>query len=140
MLSRQRFDEVVSQTISDELLTPMIEIDQELDLNSLTPKFHRIISQMAPFGPAEHEGRYFLVRNVKDTGWAKIVGDDHLKMTLQQEGAKERFGAIAFRQAEQLPIVRDKKLIDIACTIEENEWQGNVSLQLNVKAIRKSEV
>lgn len=133
---RRRFDAVVSRTITEEQLTPQVNIDLELDLNDITPSFHRIIGQMAPFGP-QNMKPVFLLKGVQDTGWAKVVGDNHLKMTIKQEGCSERFGAIAFRQGEALAIIQNDQKFDLACTIEENAWNGNVSLQLNVKAIRK---
>lgn len=133
---RQKFNEVVARTITEEMLTPSIDIDLEIELKDITPKFHRIISQMAPFGPRNMKP-VFLLKGVQDTGWAKIVGDNHLKLTIKQDGCTERFGAIAFRQGQALDIIQNDQKFDLVFTIEENEWQGNVSLQLNVKGIRE---
>jgi single-stranded-DNA-specific exonuclease len=48
---QQRFEEVVSATITEEMLTPMVEIDLPIHFDAITPKFMSILKQMAPFGP-----------------------------------------------------------------------------------------
>ena len=135
---RKRFNAVVSRTITDELLTPVVNLDLEIELKDISDKFYRIIAQMAPFGP-QNMKPVFILKNVRDTGWAKEVGDGHLKMTIKQEGNSERYAAIAFDQFNAMSLIENDQLFDLAFTIEENVWNGKVSLQLNVKGIRKPE-
>lgn len=128
----QKFEEVVASTITEESLTPEIEIDAEINLADITPKFYDILKQFAPFGPG-NMNPVFLAKNVKDKGFARVVGDNHLKLDLQQEGTSAFFSAIAFGQGHQMANIQRKMAFDACFSIEPNEWQGRVTLQLNVK-------
>jgi single-stranded-DNA-specific exonuclease len=46
---------------------------------------------------------------------------------------------IAFQQGDKLPIIQSGKHFSICYHIEENEWNGHVSLQLNIKDIKPTE-
>lgn len=127
-----RFEEVVSATITEESLTPEIEVDAELNFSDITPKFYDVLKQFAPFGPG-NMNPVFLTRNAKDRGYARVVGADHLKLDLQQQGSNTIFSAIAFGQGYQLDKIVHKLPFDVCYAIEPNEWQGKVTLQLNVK-------
>ena len=132
---RNRFEEVVSETILPEQLIPQLEIDAEVELQEINPKFYRILSQMAPFGPGNKKP-VFISRSVTDDGKSKIVGSDkkHLKLSLNQNGFS--IDAIAFNQAEYFEKIKSGEPFDIAYTIEENSWRGVFKLQLNVKAMK----
>ncbi|MGB0402904.1 MAG: single-stranded-DNA-specific exonuclease RecJ [Salibacteraceae bacterium] len=133
---KSRFEEVVSKTIDPELLIPIMEIDEELDFNQITPKFWRLIKQFAPFGP-DNMKPVFVTRNVIDAGWSKPVGDGtHLKLDVKQKGKPGKVGGIAFGMGEHTARIKAKDPFDLVYTIEENEWKGNVSLQIMVKDIK----
>lgn len=136
---KQKFEEVVQQQIDLKLLEPELMYDAVIDLIQITPKFYRILKQFAPFGP-ENMSPLFLVKNVKDTGFAKVVGSDatHLKATFFQQAPGQRFDAIGFGMGDKLPLLQKHTPVDVVFSIEENEWNGKVSLQLNIKDIRKS--
>ncbi len=133
---RKRFEEVVSEHISDEDLIPEIAVEAEIRFEEITASFFNILRQFAPFGPS-NPNPVFLSRRVKDRGYARIVGDEHLKLSLTQGGYTME--AIAFRQHEKLPLVSNEKYIDICYSLEENEFQGMKSIQLNIKDIKPSE-
>jgi single-stranded-DNA-specific exonuclease len=79
----------------------------------------------------------FLARGVKDTGGARVVGENHLKLTLMDPAdPRKRFDAIAFRQGHHLELVRGGEPFSVLFVLEENEWQGRKSLQLNIKDIK----
>jgi len=130
----QRFEEVVSATIADELLIPEIQIDAELDLKQINPKFFRILQQLAPFGP-ENMAPVFLTSNVRVIGKATLVGAEHIKLHVQQNGSA-MFEAIAFGQAVHMEQINSGAPFDICYTIEENVWRDKRSLQLNIKGIK----
>ncbi|MBC30228.1 MAG: single-stranded-DNA-specific exonuclease RecJ [Muricauda sp.] len=133
---KQRFEKVVSETIDPLLLTPEINIDAQIELRQITPKLMRIIRQFAPFGPGNMTP-VFLARGVQDTGYAKGVGEDgkHLKLTLTQKGSRP-IGAIGFNLGDKLDVVKNKNSFDIVFSLDENEWNGQVSLQLKLRDIR----
>ncbi len=130
----ERFEEVVSATITEEQLVQEIRIDAELELKQIEPKFFRVLNQFSPFGP-ENMSPVFISRNVYVSGYAGLVGEQHLKMTVMQEGSPV-FECIAFNQGEFLYDVSEKKPFDICYTIEENVWRERRSIQLNIKGIR----
>jgi single-stranded-DNA-specific exonuclease len=132
-----RFEEVVSATIKPEQLIQQIPIDAELRLSQITPKFFRVLNQFAPFGP-ENMAPVFLSKNVYVSGIAGLVGNNHIKMTVIQEGSPG-FSCIAFNQAECLYKIQKDVPFDICYTIEENIWQERRSVQLNIKGIRFGE-
>ena len=129
-----RFEEVVCATITEEQLVQEIRIDAELELKQIEAKFFRILNQFSPFGP-ENMSPVFISRNVYVSGYAGLVGEQHLKMTVMQEGSPV-FECIAFNQGEFLCDVSEKKPFDICYSIEENIWRDRRSIQLNVKGIR----
>ena len=136
---QQKFEEVVSASITDDLLTPEIEIDAELEVDQITSKFYKVLKQFAPFGP-ENMKPVFVSRGLKERGYAKIVGKNHLKLDLlKSDNPNTFYPAIAFGLGDKLALIRSGKPFDVAYTIEENEWNGKVSLQLNVKDIRECE-
>ena len=132
-----RFEEVVSNSITTENLTPELKIDAELELDEITPKFFRILNQLAPFGPGNRRPT-FMTRELSDTGWGRIVGESHLKLNVAQDGIL-KFPTIAFGFGRLFHEVSKQKAFAMAYTIEENEWQGKVSLQLNAKDFKFEE-
>tara|TARA_R110002096_G_scaffold4954_11_gene23241 strand:+ start:16617 stop:18338 length:1722 start_codon:yes stop_codon:yes gene_type:complete len=136
---QQKFEEVVASTIPEELLIPEIEIDNELKLSDIDGKFYRILEQFAPFGP-ENMKPVFLSKNVLVKGAPRIVGNNHLKVAFfNEENPNVVFDAIGFNLGEKMELLRNDNPIDIVFTVEENEWNGNVTLQLNLKDLKKSE-
>ena len=133
---KRKFEEVVSATIDPSLLIPEVKIDAEIDLKDITPKFHRILKQFAPFGPG-NMSPVFMSRKLRDTGYARCVGGDnkHLKARFFQQNNDRSFDAIGFDLGKKCELVSEGKKVKAAYCIEENEFQGNVSLQLRLKDI-----
>ena len=134
---RNRFEEVVSSTIDPELLIPEIKIDAVIKLSDITQPFFNILKQMEPFGP-ENMRPVFIAQNVVDTGFSKIVKENHLRVVVKQ-GDKTITG-IGFNMADKFTIVESGKPFDIVFKIEENEWNGQISLQLKIEDIRTSPI
>lgn len=130
----EKFEEVVSATIPEELLIPEIIIDSEITFADLTRNFYDILSQMEPFGP-ENMRPVFVVTNATDTGYSKIVKELHLRFVVKQNGMS--FTGIGFNLANKFPLLKGP--VDIAFTLDENEWNGNTTLQLKVIDIRASQ-
>ena len=126
-----RFEEVVTGKITDEQLVPELEIDAEIELEEITPKFFRLINQMAPFGP-ENMKPVFVTRQVKDSAWSKIVKEDHIKFSVKKN--RTVIDGIGFGLAPKFELVKTSPF-DIVYQIDENEWQGNVRLQMIVKDV-----
>ena len=136
---KAKFEEIVAKTIDPKLLTPEINIDAEIDLEDITPKFFRILKQFAPFGPG-NMAPVFLSRGLSDTGYGKCVGEDdkHLKCSVRQRSEGPVFQVIGFNLGEKLDIIKEGRKFDAVYAIEENEFRGNISIQLKLKDIRES--
>lgn len=132
----RKFEEVVCATIDEEMLIPEIEIDAVISLNDITKGFYNILKQFAPFGP-DNMSPVFMTEGVRDAGNSRIVGEKHLKLNIF-DPYKSGFPmqGIAFQQSDAFEKIRRGEPFTICYHIEENEWNGNVSLQLNVKDIR----
>ena len=133
---KAQFEKVVATTIDPKLLTPELTIDSKIQWQQLTPKLLRILNQFAPFGPGNMRP-VFMAEGLRDTGYAKGVGEGekHLKVQLTQNGLKP-IGAIGFNLGDKLSLVKGGNSLDAVFTLEENEWNGTVSLQLKLKDIR----
>jgi single-stranded-DNA-specific exonuclease len=134
---RNKFEEVVSTTIPPELLMPEIIIDSEIKLKDITWSFYNIVSQMEPFGP-ENLRPHFLVKNVFDTGYSKILKEEHLRFVLRQDNLT--FTGIGFGMADRYSLLQLKKPMDIVFKIDENEWNGQKTLQLRMIDLRLSDL
>lgn len=133
---RIKFEEVVSATIEDHLLIPEIIIESEITFADINKKLYNIICQMEPFGPGNMRP-IFIARKVQDTGYSKIVKELHLRFVLQQNNVT--LTGIGFNMAEKFILLENKKPVDIIFTIDENEWNGNKTLQLKMIDLRESQ-
>ena len=135
---KQAFEDEVSKTIDRNLLIPEIKIDTQIDLDDITPKFYRILKQFAPFGPSNMTP-VFMTENLIDTGYGKCVGADktHLRLTVTQPKASKSLVCIGFSLGEKFDLISDKKPFRAVYSVDENEWQGHVSLQLKLRDLKK---
>jgi single-stranded-DNA-specific exonuclease len=129
------FEEFVNNTITESQLIPQINVDSVICFKDVDQKFFNILSQFAPFGPGNMHP-VFVARDVVDTGKSKVVGKDstHLKVSFEQDGVV--FNGIAFGMSDKYELLKDKKPVDICFTLEENEFMGNVTLQLSIIDIK----
>lgn len=131
-----QFEEVVSATIDERLLIPEINIDAEIKLSAVNTSMYNIICQMEPFGP-DNMRPVFLARNIIDTGYSKIVKDLHVRFVFKDNN--KTFTGIGFNMADKFHLIEEGKPFDIVFTIDENEWNGDTTLQLKVIDIRQSD-
>ena len=132
---KKKFEEVVAKTIDKTLLTPEISIDAEIDLSEITPKFFRIIQQMAPFGPMNMKPT-FTSTCVRDNGYGKQVGAEktHLKLNIFQGDNQKTYNAIGFNLGDKMDFVQND--FDIVYALDENEWNGYKTVQLLLKDLK----
>lgn len=132
----QKFEEVVSASIHPDMLTPEIAIDAEINFKDITPAFYRIVTQMEPFGP-DNLRPTFITRRVFNNGYSKVVKENHVRFSLKQEGV--HISGIGFNMADKYCLLTDNQPVDIVYKIDENEWNGNKTLQLKIIDCRASE-
>ena len=132
----QKFEAVVQATIHPELLIPEIPIDAEIQFSDIKQSFYEILCQMEPFGP-DNMSPTFCARQVHNTGWSKVVKEAHLRFVVKQ--GHHILTGIGFNMAEKMPLLLQNKPVDLVFKIDENEWNGEKSLQLKVIDVRLSE-
>jgi single-stranded-DNA-specific exonuclease len=129
------FEAQVAQTLTATQKKQTLDVDVGLPFAAITPKLLRILKQMEPFGP-ENRSPVFYTDGVVDSGFAKLVGQDksHIKARFVQ-GASSPIDAIGFGLGKKMNLLKKGTPLRIAYTLEENVWQGNVSVQLRLKDI-----
>ena len=126
---KNKFEEVVAATIKPESLIPEIIIDSEIQFSEINQTLFNIISQMEPFGP-ENMRPVFIAKNVVDSGYSKLLKEQHIKFVVKQNNITQN--GIGFKMREKLDLLQSKQPVDLVFSLEENEWNGNVTIQLMV--------
>lgn len=135
---KDKFEAVVSSSITAEQLIPKIEIDSEIEFHEITDKLMRILKQFAPHGP-DNMTPVFCARNVFDTGWGQVFGNNHIKLELfQKTNPNIRFQALAYDKGDFINFFQRKTPMDIVFKIQENEFKGVSSLQLLIEDFKIS--
>jgi single-stranded-DNA-specific exonuclease len=131
------FEAEVEKTIDTNLLTPEIKIDAQINLNDIDDKLMRILKQFSPFGPG-NMSPVFMSDHLIDTGYGKCVGaeDKHLRLTVKQQESNHTLVCIGFNLGDKLPLIQHKNPFKAVYSVDENEWQGHVSLQLKLRDLK----
>jgi single-stranded-DNA-specific exonuclease len=117
-------------------LIPEVEIDAQLPLSAINSRFFSVLRQFAPFGPG-NAPPLFRTDGIVDAGGSRVVGKNHLKLSVvHPEVSGGPFSAIAFQQGDHLNMILKGIPFNICYHVEENEWNGSVTLQLNIKDIK----
>ena len=134
-LFRQKLEEVVADKIKPEQCFPEVEIESEIKLGDITPSFYKILKDMGPFGQ-DNPSPIFSAEGVFDTGDARIVGDNHLKLSLNDGSSEERIAAIGFNLGHFSQGFANGDKFKIAFCIEENSFRNRKTIQLDIKDIK----
>ncbi|HEU4323785.1 MAG TPA: single-stranded-DNA-specific exonuclease RecJ [Roseiflexaceae bacterium] len=134
----RRLGDYAARALPEELLAPALEIDAELPLGVLNWQLLDQMSALEPFGQANPQP-VLLSRRVRViSAGARGAEGQHLKLRLDDGAGGPSFDAIAFRLGHLSEHFQKPRLIDIAYVLEANEWNGNRSLQLNIKDLRRA--
>ncbi|WP_347839747.1 single-stranded-DNA-specific exonuclease RecJ [uncultured Draconibacterium sp.] len=136
---KRRFEEIVTNQITDKQQIQTIEVDAKIALSEITPRFYRILKQFAPFGP-HNMTPVFVTEDVFDAGTSRLVGknQEHLKLDLVEPDVNSGiFPGIAFNQSEAYDVITSGSPFDVCYSINENEYRGKTNLQLFVRDIKK---
>jgi len=117
-------------TLAQEDLRPRLEIDSEILLSQLNEKVIRQVEDLAPFGLGNRRP-LFCTRKVVIKSQPRILGKETIKMWVCNDNFS--YEAIGFRMASQLQSLKMGQEFDIAYTPSINQWQGEDSIQLELK-------
>lgn len=130
---KSKFEDIVKNSIQEELKIPEIAYDTVIDISQIDKKILRLLKEMEPFGPGNMKP-IFRANKIQDTGFAKVLKEKHLKLSAKNK--TQKLDAIGFGMAYAYPKVAQGKPFDACFTIEENEFNGQKNIQLNLKDIK----
>ncbi|MCP4633752.1 MAG: single-stranded-DNA-specific exonuclease RecJ [candidate division Zixibacteria bacterium] len=131
---RERFTKVANDILTEEDLHPRIYIDSEIDLESIDMNLINVLDMFSPFGP-QNMKPVFISRNLELHGNPYIVGNNHLKMKVQQ--GNKVVDCIGFGLGRFLNQLLQRPLrIDLVYVVELNVWNGVEHIQLRIKDLK----
>lgn len=130
---KEAFEKAVADRITPEQMVPEISINAQLPLDQISMQFFQIIAQMEPFGP-DNMRPIFIAKNVRDTGYSKLVKEAHISFNLTQGNNSVR--GIGYNMPDKIDIVKSGKPFDIVFQLQLNEWQGTQSVQIQVMDLK----
>jgi len=132
---QQRFEEVVAASLTEEMRTPVIDIDMTIPFDAINSKFFKILKQMAPFGPENHrpvfESHDVFVQNALAN-----FKERHLRFLAGQAGNRNVFNAVGFDLIEHYDRIANGDRFRMAYTLEESTYNGITSMQIRIKDIK----
>ena len=132
-LFKIKFENIVGKKIQPEQKINVIDIDLEIDLDSIDGRFYRILKQFEPFGP-DNLNPIFSTENLNINGPLRFIGEDksHVKLELNTKSSK--INAIGFGIASKFKSLKKQK-VDLCYTLNENHWNNKTTIQLNIKDV-----
>jgi single-stranded-DNA-specific exonuclease len=129
---QERFEQVVSSSVTEEMQTPVMEIDVPIRLDEINAKFNGIMKQMAPFGP-ENPKPVFEAKNIFVFNSLSSFKEKHLRFLA---GHQNVFSTVGFDMMGYYDRIATGDSFRMAFTLEENTFNGHTSLQLRIKDIK----
>ncbi|MFQ5446789.1 MAG: single-stranded-DNA-specific exonuclease RecJ [Saprospiraceae bacterium] len=127
----RRFEAAVRERITEKQRIPEVRVSALLNLKDITSRFWKVLKQFAPFGPG-NRSPVFVTKNVMDTGFSRVLKENHLRLAVKQDGSSPVYG-IAFGRADAYAKISKKKPFHVAYKLEENRWQGVTTIRMVVK-------
>ncbi|MBN1890829.1 MAG: single-stranded-DNA-specific exonuclease RecJ [Thermoflexales bacterium] len=129
-----RLRAAASEQLKGRDLRPSLPIDCEWPLDALNPAVFQVLRRLEPCG-YDNPVPLLCSRAVRVVE-ARPVGKDEAHLKLRLGGARFVWDAIAFWQGGCAGWLRPGMPVDIVYGLEENEWNGQTRLQLNVRDLR----
>ena len=132
---REAFEKVGEEMLDEEMLTPKVYYDAEMDIASVDAKMLSIVNKMAPFGPANMTP-VFYATGLRDDGTGKIIGKTAEHIRLNVKRSNDSLAAVGFGMAEKLEAIKKADSFEACFQINENVFRGTTSIQLMLKDVR----
>ena len=129
------FEKAVSESITEDQLTPKINIDKVIDIDEVDDKLYRIIKQFSPFGP-KNLSPIFVSKAVVDNGYGKQVGADRTHLRINAKRSNDSIAGIGFGMGDFFENIKDNQTFDMCYSIDEKEWNGRKTLQLRLRDLK----
>ena len=134
---KKAFINFANERLTEENLQATLTLDSEIALQDITPRFMEFLDKLSPYGPGNMRPK-FAIRNAEIAGAPKVIGKtgEHIRFKIRQ-GLKS-YPAVGFGLSNKYEMLITGQPVDIACVVETNEWQGNTSIQMNVRDIKQA--
>lgn len=133
---KYRFNQIVKDSINDKDLSPELMIDSKIKFSEITPKFIRVLEQFSPFGPGNMRP-VFLAEGVSIVSNPRIVGSNHLIVTLKQNTINKVFDSVGFNMGEYLDSIKIPGVkFDVVFSIDKLIRDGKEFPQLKLKDLK----
>ena len=134
---KKAFIDFANERLTKENLQATLTLDSEITLQDITPRFMEFLDKLSPYGPGNMRPK-FAIRNAEIAGAPKVIGKtgEHIRFKIRQ-GLKS-YPAVGFGLSNKYEMLITGQPVDIACVVETNEWQGNTSIQMNVRDIKRA--
>ena len=128
-----RLSEFAYKCLEIEHLKPLVKVDAEASFSQIDFELYQQLEELQPWGIGNSPPVFWTsnVRVVEQRTIGKTK--DHLKLTLQEANSDTQIKALAWRWGEYCPL---PEYLDIAYKLQENHWQGNTSIELELVGIR----
>jgi single-stranded-DNA-specific exonuclease len=135
----EAMNERIEKALEGKELIPEITIEAEISDQDVDFSLLEYLEKLQPFGERNPEPiflmRKLVIQEIKMVG----NGNKHLKMLLRpSSGAPKIFNAIAFNSGEKGANFSEGDIIDIACVLKRDEWNGNNRIQFIIEDMRPS--
>ena len=132
---REAFEKVGEEMLDNEMLTPKVFYDAELDVSVVDMKFLSIVNKMAPFGPANLTP-IFYAKGLRDDGTGKIIGKtaEHIRLNIKRSA--DSLAAVGFGMADKFMDIKKADSFEACFQINENVFRGTSTIQLMLKDVR----
>ncbi|MDJ0590961.1 MAG: single-stranded-DNA-specific exonuclease RecJ [Pleurocapsa sp. MO_226.B13] len=134
---KQRLSEFAYKCLEVEHLKPLVKVDAQASLGQIDFELYQQLEGLQPWGIGNSPPVFWTpnVRVVEQRAIGK--SQSHLKLTLQEANSNSQIKALAWRWGEYCPL---PEYLDIAYKLQENHWQGNTSIELELVGVRLPQV
>ncbi len=127
------FNEICKKLLENVELIPSVKADALVKFDELDLKLCEELKSLAPFGMA-NPGAQLMLKNIRVRD-VTLLKNNHLKISFT-DGKKYLTGFLW--QTARHPALFPGAEVDLVCKPEVNEFNGNLSVQLNIQACQPS--
>ncbi|HJY98585.1 MAG TPA: single-stranded-DNA-specific exonuclease RecJ [Patescibacteria group bacterium] len=130
----KKLNKIAQESLTPEILSKKLTIDVEVSFSDLTPALYNELVRFEPTGLG-NPGVNFLTKNVEILE-IRAVGRDSKHLKLKLKHGEHIFDSIFFGGGENYSTLTPGVKADVVFRLQENTWNGRISLQLVIKDLR----
>ena len=124
----QVLEDYVREKVADASGKNKLNLDEELDLETLSLETVKSFERLAPFGMDNQKPVFYIKDFHVESARTMGAGNAHLKLKIFKGEAS--FEVVAFGQGRWATEFSQTKNLELAVTLSVNQWNGQTALQL----------